>query len=642
MTIGHYTLPRQRITITHSAVDYTFESNTLSCQVTRRENAAASAVITSSDFQWVDLYDHVDIADNVKIEFKYVDKDDTYTQVFGGYVRNLDMSTTAQGDQLTITALGYGVAFTNMLVLEEYGEESKNPTEKTITDILTDATIGIIPNYVQKVMGGAASGYTIDTSEVAALANDYPYLYFNGKPASKCLQDLLDLYRAAKVANAGAHWLVVPSGTTAYFCLGTVGAHEAAIVATWPTWYDTDATNSTLEVGVQNLVTGFRKVRADANYVLYSGNFRRPGSGDFWTENNAASWDTFVGAGSIALANDTDAADVTVGGASLRADYNGAAGQAGWFFYPGTHDAAIDLTQIESPNSIPYVSFYLKQQNTEHAGAPGLPLFAIGTGDPAAALNHYFIEIGTFINTVADDKWIHFRLPIGNYYDQANNTTFYTASSSDFAWEDNGGGDWSDIDWFGFWFEDSGAGTGMVHVDGFHIGGQLIRAAYDSTKIAAKKCRMMVVQDDVPKDDSLVAATDTGVMAQFAKAELARAAMEPTVGEVKIPLLETLLPGQKMHVHACKQADGTFRIDADMRVIQVVHDVSLPHGATSTISLTTDIKNSYPVHPTDQYSQLYKAVAPAFQDRMRASLIRKDVDLELPILAKDYNTATWD
>jgi hypothetical protein len=89
MTVGHYTTPRQRVTITHTGTDYLFDDVTMQSQVTRRENAAMYATIQSMDVDWINLNDRCDIADTVKIEYKWVDNDDTYTQVFGGYIRDL-------------------------------------------------------------------------------------------------------------------------------------------------------------------------------------------------------------------------------------------------------------------------------------------------------------------------------------------------------------------------------------------------------------------------------------------------------------------------------------------------------------------------------------------------------------------------
>jgi hypothetical protein len=641
MTISFYSVPKQRITVTHGGKDYQFEDQAVNTVVTRRENSASYAVIKATDTDSASFLDECDITDNVKIEFKYADGSDSYTQVFGGWISEIVPSLTEQGELITITALGYGVALRNMVVRQEYGDQSNNPGEKTLVDVLTDATIGIIPQYVNKVLATATdSGYSIDTTEVASLTTvDFRYLYFAGKPASKCLEDALDLYRAAKVPDAGAHWIIVPDGTTPYLCVGTVGAHEAAITDKWPTWYDTDAANSTLEAKTSNIVTSFHKTRAEANYILYSGNYRFPGNGDLWTENNSGNWDT-QGANAPTLADDSDAADVVVGSYSLRADFSG--GKAGWWFYPGTHDAAVDLTKIETPTSVPFLSFNIKRStNILLAGAPGVPFLALGTGDPAAGLNEYYVTLNTVLNSVAADRWVEVALPIGNYHDMANtnDSFFYSSSSSKFAWID-GGGDWSDIDWVGFWFMDNGA-AGTVHIDGLHFGGRVTRGAYDSTKIASQKCRILTINDDVPKDDTLQATDDSGEIAQYAKAELARAARINIVGEIVVPLIETLLPGQKMHIHHCKKRDGSFRVDSDMRVIQLVHSFQKT-GATTNISLTDDTKNSYVSHPSDAYNLLYKAVAPAFQDRMRSSLITKEIDLTQTILSTDYNTATWD
>lgn len=646
MVLVHHTLPKIKITSTHSGTDYQLESETVTTDVVLRENAVSYARLIANDYESSTFLTRCYQTDNLKIEFKYQDGDDTYTQLFGGWIEDLEpFASSKQGELVGITALGYGVALVNMLVRQEYGTQSENPTLNLIQEVLTDATYGIVPKYVDKVLATATnSGYSIDTTKVANLASNFKYLYFPGKPALKCLEDMVDLISAANAPGAGAHWIVVPDGTTAYLCVATVGVHENPPRDVWKAWfmgndltgqYPAEAActaaghhwqgnkcwDSTIEVNKDMVTSKFRLYPREANYVLFVGNFRRPANGDIWTNNNSGDWAV---TGTCVVEDENGAGLFKIGTHSIRGRLPLAV-NFGDFYYPSTVDLNLDVTKIGTERTIPRFGFYLRVNgNITRVGSP--PIIKFGTG--AKANNDYFYHrIDTELP--ADNEWGHLSYPIGPLYD--------LDQSSEWEWLVSNGPNWNDIDYVSFWIDGANP-DGRMYVDGMYFQGIVTRAASDTTKIGTQKCKMLLVRDDVAKDDSLIDTDDSGQMGQLAKATLYRSVTTPLIGQIEIPLQETIKGGQLAHIHFGKKSDGSFEVDKDMRIIEARHHFSVPLGAKSYLTLTDDVKNSQPRQPMDDYNRVLLAVAPGFQDRVRGSMLAKDIDIGQTILVKNYAT----
>ena len=632
MPISINALPQPRITVTHGGSDY--ELDAISWDVTLRENVVSHAEIVVPDSKAIysEIFEEkCDIPDNVKVEFRYKDKTDTWTQLFGGWITDLSPSLDSEGGQLLhIIALGYEQALVNMLVHEEYGSQSANSSLNTIKEILTDSSKGIIPKYVAKVMASATdSGYSIDTTKVADLTSDFRYLVFPGKPAIKCLNDLVDLIGAANTPDAGAHWTCIPSGTTTYLCLATVGVHENPPADVWPTWWNTDQTGSTLEVTQDMILSSFQKKRSDGNYVLYAGNFRRPVDGDKWTEGNASEYGKDSETGDGVVEDETTVYKIGVKSIRIREPTN-----AKWIvgYYPFTADMNFDITQIESRTTVPHIGFYVRRNANVYVGGAGPVRPTIWLGTTAYANAKFFSCDLLSRGYLSDaDKWYHVSLPIGNYHK--------VEEATDWEWAQTNSPNWNDIDWIGFTCSASAADC-RLYIDGLRIEGFLQRAAYDSAKYATQKCKMVFIRDNVPKDDTLVALNDVGEMAQFCKAELRRAITAPTIGQISIPLQEQIRGGQLAHIHYAKTSSG-FRIDKNMRITTVKHHFDVKSGAFSFLDLTDDVKNSRGIGPADAYEMLMKATSPQFQDRVFGSLITGDLNVAQAILGKNYDTSTW-
>ena len=629
--VSKYVKPEQQITITHAATPYSFGDKTLTVDVVLRENAVGYCRLAANDLNSESFLGQADVGDNLQVKFRFADETATWTQRFGGWIEDLNPTLNAQAGELCgILGYGYGIGLANMLVWQQYGTQSENAAWEKFNEILTDAALGILPKYVHKVLNNIArdSGYSFDMTKIFDPADQFKYLYFTGKPAIKCLEDLCTLYYAMKAPAAGAHWIVVPDGTTAYLAVGTVGAHEAAPATVWPTWWNTDQAGSTIEVKKDMIETAFRKQRSLANYVLYTGAFRRPASGDAWTENTSGDWD--VTADGV-LADESGAGMHPIHNYSIKCTIANMGDQA-TFYYPAAATMSLDLTQIETKLHVPKISFYCRRDpNVNNVAAP--PYVLIGTG-AVAATNYYYHTLQTDLPNA--DEWRHIMYPIGNYYDVDKTT--------EFEWVD-AGGDWSDVDYIGFIFT-ADANLAHFYVDGLYVEGALTRGACDSALYATQKCRMTHIVDHVGKDDSLLAGDDSGGMAQFAKAEFYRGKQTPITGAINIPMRPTILPGQLAHIHASKQsssgvcgvcgAPGTFRIAKDMRIIEVHHHSSLANGARSYLTLTDDVTSSYPINLTDAYNALQMAVAPKWQDRVRSSILGDKIDLDQTILEYDY------
>lgn len=96
-----------------------------------------------------------------------------------------------------------------------------------------------------------------------------------------------------------------------------------------------------------------------------------------------------------------------------------------------------------------------------------------------------------------------------------------------------------------------------------------------------------------------------------------------------------MMAGQKIHAHTEKKTNGQYRLDSTMRVVEVVHNVSAEAPATSTITATTDLKNTRPINIPDQYAMWQENM---FLNSNEAKNIRAggEVDLLIPIITKDY------
>jgi hypothetical protein len=208
--------------------------------------------------------------------------------------------------------------------------------------------------------------------------------------------------------------------------------------------------------------------------------------------------------------------------------------------------------------------------------------------------------------------WYHISLPVGYHYKVPGQEM----------WTDNGGADWSDIQYI--LFSGSHAQNEYIHVDGLHFGdANVCRVAYDS---GISPYNMKLIVDNIGKDDSLVAADDTGTMAQLAYAELLRSKTTAAVGTIETDMIKDALPGQWFYFNS-----------TDYRSTKIEHLLEpAPIGFRSKIYLTSDVTNGIARRRYEDLNKQYAAIRPEWQDRQASNIKAGSVDWRITRLTKDY------
>jgi hypothetical protein len=600
--------------------------------VHRRENALDTAQIKVNDdanYIWDDL---ADTGTQLQIYMNYREVEDPPTNyVFNGYIDDVIPSVGPSGAITVYKARSIGRSLVNMVCGQEYGVESKNPTLDTLQEILDDASNGIIPLWVNKILGsGTDSGYSLGYStyiaDIKDAANPLQYLYFPFKSVLHCLNDLMDLataqMRNAGAPTAGPHWIVTPGDE---LCVATVAAHETAITPVWPTYWNTLAADSTFVITQDMQVTSFTKQAQEANYILYDGELVKPGGRDVWSENNSGDWSvTGVDAGTAATISDEGPGGANVFRNSYSIKVTTGDGVAGSAIakYPdaGGMNWTIDLWGGEY--NVPYFNLYVKVSANVGITAGAGPLIYFHTTDNN---NYYLYTVGSFLENQNVNNWSRISIPVGPYA-----TTYW--ASSDFAAVETGAPDWNDIDYIRFEAGNDDNNVATFYLDGMHFTGHILRGAKQT---GADFYKIKVITDDVGKDDSGVAATDTFPMARYAYAELSRASTTPITGKIKIPAQPTIMGGQLCHIHAHPYSTTAYRIDSDFRITE--HHLHLgADGFFSYLTVTNDVTNGRPMSGYSAYNTLMKATTPEFQNRQISSIKTRLIDVTQTILEKSY------
>jgi hypothetical protein len=502
--------------------------------------------------------------------------------------------------------------------------DSDNPSLDTPLKVLTDASKGILPLWVIKTLGDSAvdTGYSLNYSKVKNIAATLPYLAYPYKPVLNSLEDLLDMTQAVLGSEAaGPHWIVRPievaGVTTAYFIFDTIGA---GTYSEWPKWWNGDGwgseslnrANSTLVLGHDLSTQQFTRQRVDANYILYSGNFRKPGSGDAWTNpGGAALWSD--GNPNSCARSDSDAQKI-VGSHSLLLEPDNPP-NLGLAYLPGDRAAHWDFERNSSPENIPHLVFYERVNNVAAFGYPVyLASDCIAAG--GASDDYWWTIISEFVTPRAD-KWMKVDLPIGVHY-AMDPSLQKDDGATEFEWHQTGAPSWGDINFICLIC--GGVNTYDVFFDGLHFEGHVLRGAKRS---GVPYRKIKIINDDVAKDDTLQrgtpGTTDTGAMARIAYAELLRSCKSHLTGEISIPGKPYILPGQFCHVHTIDAGGAVYRVDADMRIS--MHHLSVTNtGMVSYLTVTDDLLNSRPIDPSSAYNIVRKASDIEYQNRVNSSV----------------------
>jgi hypothetical protein len=600
-------IPQNRVTV--GATNY--DNVVLSGQVLRVENGFDIATLTFPD-QYCDKRATITAGATTVVNVKDA-TDGSYTALLSGVGRFRTEGIDPEAIVFKAESMGY--PFAECLVGQEYGMQSDNPTLDTLKEILTDASAGIIDKWVEKVLNTAVdSQYAFDTTYVDTITGTINYLYFPFKPASKCLADICNIVQAIKGTSAGPHWIVTTSGSTNYLRVKLVDGTQTG----WTKYYGNSQANATLTQGVDFLKFNAQQLTSEANYILNHSAWVWPGNRDYATEIGTWSDDPFT-----STAYSTSVYKVGIKSLEATIDtpqvFNN-------FTYPSSEDLHLDLTKAGGKYSIPQMAMWLRRNSTL-TGSMGLYIAA------KTDASHYWqcnIDIQTLLPNADEWQWVNF--PIGE-----NWRTVYNNPSGVFQGWGIFGGDWSDINFFYFSIYSNKAAGSKLYIDGLHLTGTVLRGAYNSTLIAANGLKTRIINDPFGKDDTLKASDDSGTIARLAYAELLRAQTTPTVGTLTTPsMIKDILPGQLVHIHARPNLAGTFQINADFRVTQILQQWQTGGEYTTTLNVTSDVTNSYARAAYDSVNETIRNQRPEFQDRQATAMKMREIDITQTILAKDY------
>lgn len=599
MTVTYMTAPQNKLTL--GATELTNEL--LSAKITRLENGFDSATIVLHSTS----YYPTTVTQGTVVQIEVKDGSDTsYTSLFVGIARFV-VADISDSNRLTISCLGIGSGLNEMLVAAEYGAQASNGLD-TIAEILTDSTYGIIPKYVEKILSTATdSNYAFDTTKVETIAGTIPYISFPYKPADKCLNDLCDLVTAlGDGSTAGPHWITTYAAGTNYLRVKLVSGTQTG----WTKYYGNSQANATLTYGVDYTSINLEKMAAEANYIVYYGAWRRPSSGDTWTQATT-SWSATAGA----LATDTD--EKIVGTVAVKAkDTTNPTGEI-QVKYPSS-DAGWDFskfTEFNTPN-LNFYTFYDLTHDTHlivKLCKDGTDFYQATVTKEDGSAQEYLIP--------PNQQWQHYTIPVGPYFNSQNNLMTWTAHGSIAGW--------SEINYIEFYVADAELYDSVNDryfflIDGLHFGGAAVCRVAALSDYTGVIVRQRLIVDDVGKDDSLVATDDSGLMAQMAYSELLRGRSEATVGTVETPMIKDLLPGQWLYIQS-----------ADYRVTKIIHTIDTT-GYHSLLYVTSDVLNSRARLRYEDVNKQFASIRPEWQDRQASNIKAANVDFRVAPLIKTY------
>ena len=601
--------PNPQFKVKYGSTEYENDS-IITGTITRVENGFDTANLIIDDVSCKYYPSTVTAGTAIEISFKDA-SEAVWTKVFDGVVRIAVPRLSKDGEltELKCDGAGYGIA--ESAVGQEYGNKSNNPTLDTIPEILTDATDGVLPVWVNKVLGTATdSGYSY-THDVENFTGTIRYIDSPYKPASKFIDDLCDLGTALKAGGAGPHWRVTVDDK---FLLKKISNADTE----WDKYYANTQAKSTLTQGMDFTTFRFQKMEQEANYILYYGKYVKP-THERWTEGADCEtfWAKTLGSGMTLTDNNVEE---LIGDYCLEIDVPDASVDV---IRAPPGDQAWDITKWGGFYNIPWLSIYTKFG----AFAPASITVRMCTN----AANYFQTSLGPSAD------WEHWQVPLGPYWHNSK----LAADSSWRGWTGVGGGeDWADIDYVGLDINGTIGNDAKMYVDGFEMYGWLLRAAtrdYGATPFTAlNPVKIKTIVDDVAKDDSGKAADDSGTIAQLAYAEFLRCSTTPTVGTVTLPtLLKDALPGHWFHIDAKPDAAGTYQIDADHRTPKLVHTFG-KQGYGTTLTLTSDLNNSHPRLMYDDYNKVIAVNRPNFQDRQATNMKAMEIDITQEILETQY------
>jgi len=550
--------------------------------------------------------------------------------VYGGEMEHQE--PMQPNDEMIITSRGFGIAL-QQAVVENQPSAAPIYTNSTPLAIISD----FIDNHVNNATKNGvpiATNYRISLSYVQNIGNTIPLYISQFKNVWDSMRELMDLSVAQGFPGV---FFVDPAENLHVVPLSAQGA------ANWGTDPIPATYGTTLATGVNLVTYRFpRDVKSLRNRVHYFGVSQNPGKYGAWTEQTASSWGSErLIIGTTATFSD-DNSTVATGKYSVKCilTNSGSAHYGGGMFYPASKNLGLNITDLGSVYSPPLFDFYFRVTQganckTTALGSPPTIFFAT---DASNRFEYNFVSDGNTaalqsilgvqgINNVNDNYWYHVLLPIGpnggvlfNSTPVANTVapTIYTGASQ-FQRTNVGNPSWSNINYIGVYWEDSGgcgnpSGSAPFWYNGWRIIGGRHILAYDNRASPPRYSNMREIHffDPVSKDDT--------ALNNYAIAELKRLRNGILRGSAITPLLGDAYPEQQVQVTSpSANYSNTF-----LRATSIIHRFS-SQGMLTEFQLSDDFTNSQPL-------DLWKLTNVLSQMGENAILSRELYDLKTAIL----------
>ena len=574
----------------------------------------------------------------------------SYIEVFDGVLKEPNAVVSSVGKLVLYKGKGLGEALENTHCNTNFGYTSQNDGLNTVGEIIED----VIDNYINKSFGSAnTTGYTIQSNDAGKVyipvidaGFSIPFInapYQTNKQVIDLICQLDTAYRNG--ATAGPHWFVDVNGDIRVKTIGTQQVDGGVGGGDWGIYCGGSNVAVSLYEGVDFLEYSLSCPTGEyANNVCLVSDLRKP-SYDYWTEDSggASLWTN------DALTSITDsAAQYVVGSHSVLFLPNGNVYGKGYYsemslltgdanngqadvaitdatnFYVGdtvylwdstpdseqaviesiagntltmtgnltnTYTVALsakcclnkkwDMTTWGSKNNVPTLNFYYWHETGVNGAATTVRLWT--TDHDTDYFQTTYSEWSWPVPSGLD-QWIHASIPVGPDWASTDTVNHWVAA---------GNADWSEIN--GIAFTTAGSTGSDIFIDDLHFKGKIIREAVDTSEVTSYNEYQKVLISNTPFDDTAVASLDTGMAASIAYAELLRRVSPPRTLICKIALRPEVKPGEYFKVYCETKRDGTYNVNGvDFRVLRYEHSIDMS-GAVTTLYLTDDVMNSYPM-----------------------------------------------
>jgi hypothetical protein len=611
--------------VTENSIDHILDIFT-QLHVTGRENGVMSAQLECSNpaslSMWIDsvaLFDSIQVAVNVQ--------ETGWIELFDGYVKDHAAGVSMKGRMVGLKCRGLGVALADTHCNEQYGYTC-NRTTPTDFDEIEEILEDVVDNHVNKSYGSAnVTGYAITKTYIGAIDAALKIPFFNAPYQTN--QSIVDLLCTLDTAyrdgsTAGPHWIVDVAGNLRIKTIGTTQAEIGGSGGAWGTYYGGQAAvdaAGTLTEGIDFFdYTLNTPSDSYANSVVLACDLRKPAY-DYWTEDSggAALWGN-DGLGTL----ENSVTEYVVGSHSLHLVTDGA--NNGTAYYPSAENANWDFSLMGSEESVPSLNFYY-WMDADIAGATTYVRLFTTDHD-----NDYFYDnFPTWtLGGSTNSEWLHISIPIGLYW-----RTLVEERVN--RWGSNGIPSWFTMN--GIAFNTSGAGgNGDIYIDDLHFSGKVIREAVDTSEVTSYNEHQHVIMSRTPLDDSFVATDDSGMAGQLCHAELLRRVNPPKNLTVTVSLKPSLKAGEYFKIYAGRMGTSrtgyTYKVNGvDYRTLQYTHHITRD-GATTTLYLTSDVTNSFPISDVRARKVLNEYL---LENNEKATDMQGgNVDLLIPHLRKTY------